>query len=53
VAVPAPLVTALSARLRAALGAAAAVHLTAADLRGLSGPAIAALLRKLRLAALD
>ena len=53
VAVPAPLVTALSARLRAALSAAAAVHLTAADLRGLPGPAIAARLRKLRLAALD
>ncbi len=53
VAVPPPAVTALSARLRTALRAAAAVHLTAADLGELPGPAIAARLRTLRLAALD
>jgi len=52
VAVPAPAVTALLARLRAALRATAAVHLTTADLRELSGPALAARLRTLRLAAL-
>ncbi len=46
-----PAVAALLARLRAALRAAAAVHLTAADMRDLPGPAIAAHLRTLRLAA--
>ncbi len=52
VALPAPAVAALSARLRTALSNAAAVHLSAADLRGLSGPALATRLRTLRLAAL-